>query len=214
MELTGKLKGFIDNQYKSPKGLIGTFIGEKMVRQHKPETVWTIDLLQIKKEEKVLELGCGSGYAMKFILEKTKAHQIVGLDLSPAVIRSSRLRNKKALREGRAKLVQADVRSLPFEDSQFEKVFSIHTIYFWDQLSETTSEIFRVLKPNGSCIITLCNGKNGELWEGVNNMIHEQFIPYMKNCGFDDVELLNGPDSRQFQTVAIAGKKLEMSDLL
>ncbi len=208
MGFTGKLRDFIDNQYKTPKGLVGTYIGEKMVKQHKPETVWTIDLLKIQQGESVLELGCGSGYAMKLIIEQAKADRIVGLDLSPAVIRSAKMRNKKALEDGKAKLVQANVKSLPFEDEQFEKAFSIHTIYFWDELSATTSEIFRVLKPGGSCVITLCNGKNGEQWEDVNRLIHEQLIPSMKNCGFTEVNLVKGPDSRQFQTVAVSAKKL------
>lgn len=66
------------------------------------------------------------------------------MDLSPTVIRSAMNRNKKALNDAKAKLVQANVKSLPFEDEQFDKVFSIHTIYFWDDLSATISEIFRV----------------------------------------------------------------------
>jgi hypothetical protein len=30
MELIDRVKGYIDNQYGKPKGLIGTYIGEKM----------------------------------------------------------------------------------------------------------------------------------------------------------------------------------------
>jgi hypothetical protein len=40
-----------DNQYRKPKGLIGTYIGEMMVRQHKPETVWTIKLFIIQQSK-------------------------------------------------------------------------------------------------------------------------------------------------------------------
>ena len=152
-----------------------------MVWQHKPETLWTIELLNILQGESVLELGCGSGYAMKLILEGNRAEKVVGLDLSPAVIRSAGIRNKKAVQDEKAKLVQGNVKSLPFEDNQFEKVFSIHTLYFWDELSDTVSEIYRVLKPGGDCIITLCNGKNEEKWEGISSIIENQIIPLMKN---------------------------------
>lgn len=207
MELMGRIKSFIDGQYKTPKGLIGAYIGEKMVRQHKPETLWTIELLNIQPGDHVLELGCGSGYALKLITEKNVAEKVVGLDLSPAVIRSAAMRNKKALKDEKAELVHGNVKSLPFEDGQFDKVFSIHTIYFWDDLTAAVSEIFRVLKPGGACVITLSNGKNEEKWEGIDNMVANQFIPLMKGNGFLEVALVKGPNSRQFHTVAVSAKK-------
>ncbi|MDQ0970473.1 ubiquinone/menaquinone biosynthesis C-methylase UbiE [Neobacillus niacini] len=207
MELIDRVKGIIDNQYRKPKGLIGTYIGEKMVRQHKPETLWTIKLLNIQQSESVLELGCGAGYAMKLILEQSIVGKVVGLDLSPTVIRSAMIRNKKALNNEKAKLVQANVKSLPFDDEQFDKVFSIHTIYFWDELAATLSEIFRVLKPGSVFILTFCDGENGEIWDDISSLIDEQLIPIMKNKGFFEVALVKGPNSRQFHTVAVSGKK-------
>jgi ubiquinone/menaquinone biosynthesis C-methylase UbiE len=207
MGLLDKVKKFVDNQYGAPKGLMGTYIGEKMVRQHIPETVWTIELLNIQKSESVLELGCGSGYAMKLILEQNLVGKVVGLDLSPTVIRSAMIRNKQAINEEKANLVQANVKSLPFENEQFDKVFSIHSIYFWDELSVTISEIYRVLKSGGGLILTLCDGKNSETWDGISSLIDEQIIPMMKNKGMLEVSLVRGPNSRQFHTVAVTGRK-------
>ncbi|MBT2679424.1 class I SAM-dependent methyltransferase [Bacillus sp. ISL-35] len=201
-----RIQEYIDNQYRTPKGLIGTVIGEKMVKQHKPETLWTIELLNIQQGESVLELGCGSGYAMKLILEQDKT-RVVGLDLSPTVIRSAKMRNKKAFMEEKADFVQGNVNCLPFQDEQFDKVFSIHTIYFWDELFTTVSEIYRVLKPDGRITLTLCDGKNDVIWDGIRNIIEEQLIPIMKNQGFLEVEVVKGPNSRQYHTIAVLGKK-------
>ncbi|MDR6125134.1 ubiquinone/menaquinone biosynthesis C-methylase UbiE [Bacillus sp. SLBN-46] len=207
MGLINRVKEFIDSQYSKPRGLIGSYFGEKMVRQHKPETLWTLELLKVAQRERVLELGCGAGFAMKMILEQTLADQVVGLDLSRTVIRSAALRNKKAINEGRAKLVQANVEKLPFQNEHFDKVFSIHTIYFWDNIAETISEIYRVLKPGGFSVLTLCDGKDGEVWDGVKNMIEDQLIPSANKSGFQEVTLVEGPNSRQFRTVAIIGHK-------
>jgi ubiquinone/menaquinone biosynthesis C-methylase UbiE len=138
MELMDRVKGYIDNQY----------------RKHKSETLWTIELLNIQQNETVLELGCGAGYAMKLILEQNIVGKVVGLDLSPTVIRSAMIRNKNSINKDKAKLVQANVKSLHFEDEQFDKVFSIHTIYFWDEITETISEIvcyFRNQMPYPCC---------------------------------------------------------------
>jgi ubiquinone/menaquinone biosynthesis C-methylase UbiE len=207
MTIINRLNDFIDNQYKKLQGLIGTYIGEKMVRQHKPETFWTIELLNIKKGETVLELGCGAGYAMKQILEHTLPKEMVGLDISPAVIKSARIRNRKAIKEERAKLVQGNVQKLPFPNDHFDKLFSIHTIYFWDDIDETVSEIYRVLKPGGSFILTLCDGKDGQAWDGVKSMVQNQLIPAANKNGFINILEISGPHSRQFHTTAVIGHK-------
>ncbi|MEM5017654.1 class I SAM-dependent methyltransferase [Metabacillus indicus] len=201
------IKELIDQQYGKPHGILGTYIGEKMVRQHKPETLWTIKLLNIEHDERVLELGCGAGYAMKLILNKTSAEEVVGVDISPTIIRSAAIRNKNSLYAKKAQLIQANVNMLPLEDESFHRVFSIHTIYFWDDLSETLSEIFRVLKPGGSFVITLCDGKNDEVWEGIRSMMEERLIPVAKEIGFFNVRLLKGPNSREFHTIAVLGHK-------
>ncbi|MCM3588918.1 class I SAM-dependent methyltransferase [Mesobacillus maritimus] len=207
MRFIDKVKNCIDKQYGRPKGLIGTYIGEKMVQQHKPETLWTIELLNVNKNDHILELGCGSGYAMKLILEQKQVDQVVGFDISPTVIRTAKIRNKKALNEGKVKIVQGTVKKLPFEDEVFNKVFSIHSIYFWEDLSDTISEIDRVLSRSGKLILTLSDGKNGETWEGIRDLIEGKVIPLLKGKGFIDVELIKGPNSREYHTVAVIGKK-------
>jgi ubiquinone/menaquinone biosynthesis C-methylase UbiE len=198
---------YIDRHYKTPKGIIGTYIGEKMVRQHKTETNWSLEMMNIQKGDMILELGCGAGYAIKLISEKDLAEEIVGLDISPTIIRSARIRNKKAINEKRVKLVQGNFIKLPFHNENFNTVFSIQTIYFWSDIATTLSEIFRVLKPKGVVILTFSDGKEGEIWEGIRGITENQVIPSMKNVGFSDVSFVRGPDSRGYHTVAVRGTK-------
>lgn len=202
-----KTREFIDHQYKTPKGIIGAFIGEKMVRQHKTETNWSLELMNIQQGDKILELGCGAGYAMKLILETGLVEEIVGLDISPTIIRSARIRNKKAINEKRAELVQANLNKLPFHNENFNTVFSIQTIYFWTDIAATLSEILRVLKPKGFVILTFSDGKEDETWEGIKGIAENQIIPDMKNAGFSEVSFVRGPDSRGYHTVAVKGTK-------
>ena len=201
------IRGSIDSHYKMPKGIIGTYIGEKMVRQHKTETNWSLKLMNIEKGDRILELGCGAGYAVKLISEKNLAEEIVGLDISPTIIRSARIRNKKAINEKRVKLVQANFNKLPFTNENFNTVFSIQTIYFWTDITTTLSEIFRVLKPKGLVILTFSEGKEDETWESIRGITENQVIPFMKKVGFREVSLIKGPDSRGYHTVAVRGTK-------
>lgn len=207
MKFIKSFKEFIDSQYSNPRGVLGMYIGEKMVKQHGPETLWTIELLKLQQDEHILELGCGAGYAMKLLLEQSAVSQIVGLDISQPVLRSSTIRNRDALRKGRAKLVQSDVSCLDFQDGSFTKVFSIHSIYFWEDMPKTISEIYRVLKPKGTTILTFCDGKNGETSNDIKDIIEQQVIPIMCNNGFKNIEILRGPNSREFHTASIKGEK-------
>jgi ubiquinone/menaquinone biosynthesis C-methylase UbiE len=207
LKLIEQFKGFIDSQYSKPSGFLGIYIGEKMVKQHQPETLWAIKLLNPQRDENILELGCGAGNAIKLILQQSTVRQVIGLDISQSVLHSAAIRNRKEINKGRAKLIQGNVNKLTFQDGYFTKVFSIHSVYFWDNLSETISEIYRVLKPEGTIMITLCDGKNGETWDDIKVMIEQQIIPIMEQNKFKHIVLLKGPDSRQFQTVAIKGEK-------
>ena len=202
-----KMKELVDFQYQSPKGVLGLYFGEKMVLQHRPETIWTLNLLKLDKKEKVLELGCGAGFAMKLLLKQPNVQQVVGLDLSKSILRSAKVRNIRAISKGKAELVLGNVSNIPLANALFTRVFSIHSIYFWDITPETVSEIYRVLKPKGSVTITLCNGKDGETWNGIQRMLEQQLLPIMTQIGFKNVKILKGPNSRHFHTIAVIGEK-------
>ncbi|WP_399206866.1 class I SAM-dependent methyltransferase [Sutcliffiella rhizosphaerae] len=97
--------------------------------------------------------------------ENYKVENVVGLVLFSTFIRSAAIRNKNAIKTKKAKLVQANVNKLPFENKQFDRVFSIHTIYFWESIFVTLSETYRVMKHGGFFVITLCEGKNNVVWK-------------------------------------------------
>jgi len=206
-----RIKEFIDSQYSNPSGVFGMYIGEKMVQQHRTETLWSIKQMEIQQCEKILEIGCGAGFAMKLLLEQSSVIQVVGLDISQSVLRSASIRNRSQIKRGRARLVQGNViqlnNQLNFPGEYFTKVLSIHSVCFWDDLPKTILETYRVLKPDGSLLLTLCDGKNGEIWDNIKFLVEQEIIPNLKQCGFRSIQLLKGPDSRQFHTIAVKAYK-------
>ena len=112
------------------------------------------------------------------------------------------------MRAGRVLLQQADAAQLPFADHQFDKVISIHSLYFWPERAAVFAEIFRVLKPGGTCVVTFSTGKAGEAEAtGIEAIIEEQGLPQMRRLGFTEAQLAQGPVARQFKNVAIIGRK-------
>ncbi|UXH44071.1 class I SAM-dependent methyltransferase [Rossellomorea vietnamensis] len=207
MNVKAKLQNLMDTQYSRPAGVLGWFIGEKMIRQHKPETLWTIENLQLQKNERILEIGCGAGFAMKLIASSNGSYSVTGLDVSETLLQSAALRNKKAIRQKQMSLVHGRVEEMPFPDEEFTAVFSIHSVYFWEDLSKSLKEIERVLSPGGTALITLCDGKDGEDWTTIKKMIQGELLPIMEQLKFTDLRVLEGPVSRGYHTVAVCGVK-------
>lgn len=203
-----RLQTWIDSQYENPRGIVGTYIGEKMVRQHRVEVDWTIEQLQIQPDNHVLDLGCGAGHALAQMLRRYDHVHMTGLDRSSTIVRSASKRNQNALKTGRAAVVQGDLKALPFPDAQFDHVFSIHTLHFWEDVPAVLAEIDRVLAPGGSFVITYCDGKADATWDGIASIVREQFIPAASKLGFIDIKEQRGPDSRDYHTVAVTGRKV------
>jgi ubiquinone/menaquinone biosynthesis C-methylase UbiE len=186
-------------------------LGEQMVRQHVPETTWTISLLDLEPTNHLLEIGFGAGRAIERVFTQTSQGHICGIDLSQEMVRAATHRNAKTIKAGLVTLHHGDVTTLPFAESQFDKVFSIQTMYFWPDPSRALAEIFRVLKPGGRLVVTLSTGTiDGSLAPGLERyqqIVEEQIIPCMKRQGFTQADIKQGPPSRQFKTTAVIGTK-------
>ncbi len=77
--------------------------------------------------------------------------QTFGLDLSRVVAAMAR-RNGQALGDGN-RLVQADIRELPYEGDSFDVVYTMGTIEHIDEYRQALGEVARVLKPGGVAVV-------------------------------------------------------------
>src|SRR5712692_6991913 len=198
-------------QHGHPTGLVGRLLGEQMVRQHMPETTWTISLLYLKPEEQILEVGFGAGRAIELVATQVANGHVSGIDLSQEMVRAASRRNARAIKARQVALFHGDVTTLPFADSQFDKVFSIQTLYFWPDPPRALAEIFRVLKPGAMLVVTLStvtiDAAETTGLERYQLILEEQIIPSMKQLGFTRADIKQGPASRQFKTTAVIGVK-------
>ncbi len=198
----------LNKQYPCPQGVMGHIAGELMVHQHGTETAWTVAVADVQPADSVLEIGFGAGKAIELLAEKTLRGSVAGIDLSSTMVQRARARNARAVRVGRVTLQQGDAAHLPFAQQQFDKVISIHTLYFWSEPAVILAEIFRVLKHSGMCVITFSTGKAEEPGLGYfQSIIEEQMFPEMRTIGFTEVSIKHGPIARQYKNVAVIGIK-------
>jgi ubiquinone/menaquinone biosynthesis C-methylase UbiE len=197
--------------HRCPSAAIGLLIGEQMVRQHGPETRWTISLLHIAPNDQVLEIGCGAGRGLELVVPLLPEVQVTGIDLSAAMVRRARRRNGPALKTGHVSVRQGDVARLPFPERRFDNIFSIHSLYFWTDPEKAVQELSRVIKSGGRLAITVSPGKVGEPSDpGFLRRMEDEVLPEMERAGFTQVRVETGPDSGQYRTIALTGLQRDM----
>jgi len=178
-----------------------------MLRQHDAETRWTVSLLELTPADRVLEIGCGAGRAIELVAARVLQGHVTGIDLSRVMVRAASRRNARAIGAGRAAVRQDDVTSLPFADHQFDKILSIHSVYFWPDPERAMAELARVLKPDGLLALTLSPGKVGAAADAsYRTIVDGRLIPSMTRVGFKTSVAEWGPDARQYQIVAVIGR--------
>jgi len=89
MNMKRPIEAVLGRQHACPSGTVGRLVGERMVRQHGPETLWTVSLLGIEREDRVLEIGFGAGRAIELVAERAVDGHVAGVDLSRAMVRMS-----------------------------------------------------------------------------------------------------------------------------
>lgn len=112
-----------------------------------PQVAWgrrVLERLELRGEEDVSDVGCGSGRLTAILADRLPAGRLVGIDRSPAMLR-------KALEHlpGRGiRLVCADAAALPFVRA-FDVVFSTATFHWVLDHDALFLSLRQALKPGG-----------------------------------------------------------------
>jgi SAM-dependent methyltransferase len=204
--LRAQWSSYIDRQHRFPTGLVGQLIGERMLRQHAPETAWGIELLNIQPADRILEIGFGAGRGLKLALAQAHQGHLTGVDLSPTMIRAAARRNRAAIERGRLLLLCGNLVALPFGEARFDKLFSLHTFYFWPDPRAVCTRLAGLLAYGGRLVSAFATARrlaNGDwsYWE-VHARAEALVEEFDRRPGLT-ARLLRGPDSRQFNNVAI-----------
>ena len=116
--------------------------------------------------QKIAEVGCGSGYLLSFLEQWFPQSSLTGFDYDQRLLDEARKRTK------RTNLVQGNAEELPFPNSEFDALVSLHLIEHLYHPELMISEVNRVLKPGGIFILATPNLKGwcarimGDKWGG------------------------------------------------
>ncbi len=141
-------------QLRKPSGEGAVRTGDMMSKGNIAMIYDSFKVLDIAANDNILEIGMGNGFYVKDILEKNDTINYTGCDYAELMVQESERLNTHWIAAGRAKFIQANIHALPFDKDSFNKVFTINTIYFWDEEAAALNEIKRVLQPGGKLVIS------------------------------------------------------------
>ncbi|MFC1517778.1 class I SAM-dependent methyltransferase [Candidatus Margulisiibacteriota bacterium] len=107
-----------------------------------------IKCLDHKKNEKILDIGCGPGE----ILLELRAGKSTGIDLSMSMVRRARERLRS-----KANILHMDAEHMAFANGSFDKIVCTETLEHVLNPYNVIKEISRILKPQGILVLTIPN---------------------------------------------------------
>jgi len=99
-----------------------------------------LELLEARRGERILDLGCGTGYLTHEIA--TKNAQVIGIDASREMIETARSKYPDISFE------LCDASDLPFI-SEFDAIFSNAALHWMRDQKRVAAKVYRALKPQG-----------------------------------------------------------------
>jgi len=132
-----------------------------------------IDIVSIQPNDKIIDVGSGTGDLVKLIFDKNNNANVYAVDLNKKMLNEAK-KNLLYLDRKKLKFIEANAESLPFDDNFFDTYLISFCLRNVTEIDKALKEAHRILKPNGSfyCL---------EFGTANTNLINTIYLKYKKN---------------------------------
>lgn len=174
-------------QAERPSGLSGRIAMWMWDRMNKDVSEWTLEKLEIKSTDRILEVGYGSGYTLGKVAARLRTGVIAGIDHSQLMYRIACRRNQFHLAHHKAVLRCGVLDDFSYHGMYFDVIYGTNVHFFWDRPAHQFEKLRLLLKPGGRLHIIFqpLQAKNDwDLMRRANECKH-----YIEAAGFSAVKL-------------------------
>ncbi len=158
------------------------------------------ELLDLQKNDYVLDAGCGVG-GSSFFMAKNSGAKITGITLSSKQIKQARKDAKKLHLGNSVSFEKMDFNNTKFKDETFTKIFSIEGACYACNKLDFLREAYRLLTKGGKIVIVdgflikkSLSEKEKEIydkclfgWKGDNLSLKDDFLNDLVKVGFKNI---------------------------
>ncbi len=145
---------FFSKQARRPEGLFGRIVMRMVFDQGNAFlNNFVNDLMSVQTDDRILEIGSGTGKLIKKMACKIDKGLIESIDFSSEMVSIARKRNKENIAKEKVKIVEGNFDEISYEKDSFTKACSVNTLYFWPSPASTTKKLAEILKPGGKLIL-------------------------------------------------------------
>ena len=139
-----------------------------------------IEELNPKKTEKIIDLGCGTGYYLFLLSNLGVKLNLVGFDYDEKAIEEARDNLKKKSID----FIIGNLHRMPFEDKSFDKAVMSEVLEHVEEDVAVLKEVHRILKPNGVIVISVPSINYPFFWDPFNWVLQHSFNTHIKSGFF------------------------------
>jgi SAM-dependent methyltransferase len=138
----------------------------------------TVDALALDPDSVIVDVGCGTGAALRRAAEHVPRGKLIGVDPIPRMLEIAKERTASHPNRDRIEFRRGSAADLPCDDSSADVILAFDSFDHWPDKQLGLVEIRRVLRQNGRFVVV----KDSDVPDGADT--HQAFLTELNGAGF------------------------------
>ncbi len=141
-----------------------------------------IEGINPKQDEKIIDLGCGTGYYLFLLSNLSLKLYLTGFDFDRKAINEA-----QDLLGEKISFITGNLHNMPFRNKNFDKAVMSEVLEHVDDDEKVLKEVYRILKINGTLVTSVPSINYPFLWDPINWLLQHFFKTHIKKGFFSGI---------------------------